>query len=123
MSGNNLLLDTNIILYLLEGDSTIDALVNEKDIYISFISEIDLLSFKKLSKQEEDRINLLLSEVIIVDFNPAIKKETILNRKEYNLKIPDSIIAATSKHLTIPLLTSDKDFDKAKSITHLYYQK
>lgn len=123
MSGNNLLLDTNVILYLLAGDTTIAALLNEKDIYISFISEIELLSFKKLSKQEEERINLFLKDIIIVDFNPAIKKETILTRKEYGLKIPDSIIAATAKHLTIPILTTDKDFEKVKSITHLLYQK
>ena len=123
MNGNNLLLDTNVILYLLAGDSTLAALINDKDVHISFISEIELLSFKKLSVPEEQSIKYFLADVIIVDLNPSIKKKTIAIRKEYGLKIPDSIIAATAAYLNIPILTADEDFKKINTITHLHYQR
>ena len=36
MSGRKLFLDTNIILYLLNGDETLAELLNKKQLYISF---------------------------------------------------------------------------------------
>lgn len=42
MNGNNLLVDTNIVIYLLSGDKTIADLLDKKKIYISFITEIEL---------------------------------------------------------------------------------
>lgn len=47
MSGNNLLADTNIPLYLFAGDSTVSMLLDSKRIFISFITKIELLTFKK----------------------------------------------------------------------------
>lgn len=123
MSGNSLLLDTNVILYLLAGDSTLAALINGKDVHISFISEIGLLSFKKLSVHEEQSIKYFLNDVTITDLNPSIKKKTISIRKEFGLKIPDSIIAATAGYLNMPVLTADDDFKKINSITQLHYQR
>lgn len=46
MSGNSLLIDTNIALYLLNGDNTIAELLDGKDVYLSFISELELLGSK-----------------------------------------------------------------------------
>jgi len=46
MSGNKLVADTNIILYLLNGDHTVKEILQGKDVYISFITEIELYSFK-----------------------------------------------------------------------------
>lgn len=122
MNGNNLLLDTNIVLYLLEGDNTLAELLDGKEIFISFISEIELLSYKKMTRAEEEKIKKLLSDVFIIDMNTSIKQKTIELRKEYNLKLPDSIIAATSEHLNIPLLSADTSFKKVDAITHLFYQ-
>jgi predicted nucleic acid-binding protein len=45
MSGSNLLLDTNIFLYLLGGDETIAETLNGKNIYVSFITELELLGY------------------------------------------------------------------------------
>lgn len=39
-----------------------------------------------------------------------IRELTIEMRKNFNLKIPDAIIAATSVHLGFPLFTMDNDF-------------
>jgi predicted nucleic acid-binding protein len=37
MNGNNILLDTNIVLYLLNGEDTLIPLLEEKNLYLSFI--------------------------------------------------------------------------------------
>jgi len=122
MNGTSFLLDTNIILYLLSGDKTIASIINEKEIYVSFITEMELLSYKKISIHEEKKIKNLLSDVFIVEMNISIKAKAIEIRKENTIKLPDCIIAATAEHLDIPLLTSDEGFKKIKSIKHLLYQ-
>lgn len=53
MSGTNYLLDTNIILYLLSGDKVLAEIIGDKPPYISFITEMKLLSNPKLHTPEE----------------------------------------------------------------------
>jgi len=52
MSGNKLFLDTNILLYLLEGDSTLTDVLDNKQFYISFITQMELLSFAGLTQKD-----------------------------------------------------------------------
>ena len=110
MNGNRYLIDTNIAIYLLGGDSKIAELLDKTQIYFSFISELELLSFKKLSTPEKAIIKDFLDDVVIIDINKKIKDYTIKLRENNSLKLPDSIIAATSKFLNIPLLTADQEF-------------
>lgn len=39
MSGNKILVDTNIVIYHLNGDSTIEVLLDNNNVFISFITE------------------------------------------------------------------------------------
>ena len=55
--------------------------------------------------------------------NPSIKLNAIKIRRNHKLKLPDSIIAATSEHLNIALLTADEEFNKLKSLQILQYKK
>lgn len=48
--------------------------------------------------------------------NYKIKEKSIDIRNNHKLKIPDAIIAATSIVYNIPLITSDKDFEKVKEL-------
>lgn len=43
MSGNKLFIDTNIALYLLNGDETLSTFLYGKELYISVITELELL--------------------------------------------------------------------------------
>jgi hypothetical protein len=60
MNGNDLLADTNILLYILKGNSVIGNLVKDHKIHISFISEIELFAFKPITITEEQAIKHLL---------------------------------------------------------------
>jgi len=100
VSGTAYLLDTNIVLYLLRGDKDIPSLIKGSDIYLSFITEMELLSFPKLSSLERAKIESLLNDVLILEFNSEIKRTAIRLRSKYHLGLPDSVIAASSLFLT-----------------------
>ena len=60
-----------------------------------------------------------------VEFKDSLKnyKSNYNLRKKYNLKLPDSIIAATSKVNNLTLITNDKDLFKIKDINIVNLEK
>jgi len=123
MNGTNILIDTNIALYLLDGDETIAAILDGQNIYISEITELELLGFPNISEGEIEIIENLINDFIVVQLNSKIKELTIKLKRENKIKLPDAIIAATSNYLKMPLLTADKGFAKIKEIQLLHYEK
>jgi len=85
-------------------------ILNQCQIYLSFISELELLSFRKLSSLEERVIKDFLNDIIIIDINEKIKDFSLQLRKNNGLKLPDAIIAGTAQYLNVPLLTADQEF-------------
>jgi predicted nucleic acid-binding protein len=122
MSGNAILLDTNIVLAILGGNKTLDEFISGNIIYISFITELELFGFKNLSPQEEKAINSFVADCRVLDINPVIKQHTIKIRKVNRLKLPDSIVAATALYLETPLLTADADFKAVKNLELIFYK-
>lgn len=106
-------LDTNCIIYLLNGSSEdlLPKLENADWIGISIISHLEFLSFPGLSEHDKklfykflDRINVVgLSENNLELINKILKI-----RKNSNVKLPDSIILATAEQMDAELLTRDK---------------
>lgn len=123
MSGNKIFLDTNIILYLLGGDETIAELLNGKQFYISFITQLELLGYSDLNNKQEEIIKDLLHNCVILDINDEIKAKVIHLRKIWKLKLPDRIIIASSLYLNLPLITADEDFKKVKELNLILYEK
>ncbi|HEY9341773.1 MAG TPA: type II toxin-antitoxin system VapC family toxin [Hanamia sp.] len=123
MNGNRFLLDTNIILYILSGDKIIANYLRNKILYTSIICEIELFSYKSISLNEEKEIQKFLSKFRIISIDQSVKELSIQLRKRYSLKIPDTIIAATSISLGIPLVTADKGFEQISELTIDLYNK
>lgn len=123
MNGNSVLLDTNIVLYMLSGDKTLSELLYNKKLYISFITQLELLSYPELTSEEKTAILDFLDDCIIVDINNRIKDEVIAIRSMAKIKLPDSIILGTSAYLNIPVITSDQGFNKADKMDVIYYEK
>ncbi len=119
MNGRSFFVDSNILIYLLNGDTRIAEILQDKNIYCSFITEIELKSSKKFDSKELNTIEEILSSTHILDINPKIKKHTIYLRKKYGLKLPDAIIAASAIFSDFPLFTADKAFNKIKE-TDIY---
>ena len=122
MSGNKLFIDTNIVLYLLNGDQTLAELLHEKQLYISFITELELLAYQGITEGEQKIIEDFVNQCKVITLNNSIKKETIRVRKHYNTKLPDSIIIASALYLDLPLITSDVEFKKVEELTLIQYE-
>lgn len=110
MNGNRVFVDTNILLYFLKGEKPIVDFLLEKQLLISFIVELELLSFSKLEPNDLKLIKELLSHCQIIDIDPIIKEKTISIKQKSSLKLPDAIVLATSIRFSIPLIIADKDF-------------
>ncbi len=122
MNGNKLFLDTNIILYLLNGDQTLAEILNGKQLYISIITELELLAYNGITAKEEKIVKKFISQCKTITINNQVKQETIRIRKTYKTKLPDSIIIATALYLDLPLITSDVEFKKVDELTMIHYQ-
>lgn len=122
MNGTSLLVDTNIVLYLLGGDITIAEVLDGKHIYISEISELELLSYSKFDSNQLKEVESFLGEIVIIEMNETIKKEVIQLRRKHKVKLPDAIIASTAIYLNMPLLSADKGFEKIEELNFLKYE-
>ena len=79
--------------------------ISNEEISFSFINKIELLSFPGLQKNEEIIIQNMLNEFRNIGFDKKIEEKTIDIRKRINIKIPDSIIAATAIIYNCTLVT------------------
>lgn len=122
MNGSKLLVDTNIVLYFLQGDDEIARFFSDYDLAVSFITELKLLSFGQISTEDDQLIRTFLLYVRIIDITPEIKTQTIEIRKESKLKLPDAIIAATATSQDLPFLTADTGFSKVKDPRIILYE-
>jgi hypothetical protein len=123
MNGNSLLLDTNIVLYLLNGEETLIPLLEEKNLFLSFVTQLELLGTRYLNPDDNLKIKQFISECTVIDITPEIKDITINIRQNYNIKLPDCIIVATSLWLNMPLITADHDFTKIDIADLIYFKR
>lgn len=115
MNGIDFLADTNILLYILEGQPAVKPFINDS-LAISVVAEIELLGWHKITADEYSTIKQLLNNCFIIELVPAIKEIAIQLKQANKIKLPDAVIAATAIHLGIPLLTADKNMAKLSVI-------
>lgn len=120
MSGVRLFIDTNILLYYLKGNEDVVELISDNELNI--FTKPEVLSFPNLTADDESQINGLFSNCTIIEPTQDIKDLTIELRKQYKLKLPDAIIAASAQILNLPLITADKDFTKLKGMNIILYE-
>lgn len=123
MNGNNILLDTNIVLYLLNGEEILIPLLEEKNLFLSFITQLELLGSRNLNTSDLQKINQFINECKIIDITPGIKEFAISLRQRYSIKLPDCIIMATSLWLNMPLITADQDFKKIDIADLIFFKR
>ena len=115
MNGIDFFVDTNVLIYILEGHRAVSG-ITQCSLAISVISEIELLGKPDIDPREVNAIRSLLNDCEIIDFSNTIKDITISLKQKYSIKTPDAIIAATAKSFDLPLITADKGFKKIKDI-------
>lgn len=113
MSGVRFLLDTNFIIGLLKGNIQVAHLLQERSINLkqcaySFMTRIELLSYPTITEFEIQAISAILNAMKYIPMNQEIEEITITIRRQYKLKVPDAIIAATVKVMNLELFTFDQ---------------
>ena len=109
-------LDTNAILYYLKDDAGAvsvlrDVFAENVPIYVSTVTELELFAYSDLSAEEESLIEGLLATVSVIPVDSRIARLAALVRRDYRLKVPDSVIAATAMFTGSKLLTRNtRDF-------------
>ena len=121
MNGNSVLLDSNTLIAALDGNKIVVELIHQRILFISFITELEVQSYQKLTAEELAIVRNFLGDCIIVDANSDIKKSSIELRIKYKLKLPDAIIAATASYLNLPLISADKAFGKINEIQSIRF--
>lgn len=122
MNGTKLLLDTNAILSLLQGNSHLGIVLQGIEPYVSFVSELELLSHKYISRENQECAELFLADCYVIDLNDGIKEMTRYIQWEYDLKLPDALIAATAMSFSIPLLSAEPHFERVRELIFVLYQ-
>ncbi|HIJ88544.1 MAG TPA: type II toxin-antitoxin system VapC family toxin [Desulfuromonadales bacterium] len=108
--------DSNILIYHINGqlDSAAEQALSvyfEQPAYISTITAMEVLSWPGHSDESVEMTTAFLEIFDEIAIDAEIKVGAIRIRRNYRLKLPDAIIAATALYLVLPLITRNlKDF-------------
>jgi len=111
MNGTNLVFDTCAVIKLLDRKYELSSLgidTDEVQLFTSVIVRMELLSKRNMSNNEEKDILEFLDALTVIPLNETIEKKAIEIRRAASIKLPDSIVAATSIILDAILLTDDQ---------------
>jgi len=113
MIGYKYLIDSNIIIYHLNGDNIANQFLinNEEFSAISIITYIEVLSFNFGSENKSDKVKKFLDQFEIINTDKNIALKALENRKIKKVKLPDNIIVSTAQLSDLILVTRNvKDF-------------
>jgi predicted nucleic acid-binding protein len=122
MNGTDLFIDTNICIYLLNGDIVLAELLQGQNLYISIITEMELYAYHSDNPSAIHILDIFLKSISIINIEEKVKINTIEIRKRSKLKLPDSIIAASAVSYGFPLITADKGFRKVNHLDLILFE-
>lgn len=113
MNGIKFLLDTNILIGLLNGHRDTMSLLEENHVSpdvcaYSSITRMELLGWAGMTTQQSMLASSLLASMHRIPVGPAEEDAVISLRRVRKIKLPDAIIVATAKANGLQLLTLDR---------------
>ena len=123
--GKRYLIDTNIAIYLLDGNMPTHAIaflekIIDNEYFISVISKMELLGFDFSDATKNEITMAFVGESNLIQLTDEVIEQTIFLRKAKKMKLPDAIIAATALVYDLVLVSrNDKDFDKIPNLEYI----
>jgi predicted nucleic acid-binding protein len=112
---SNIIIDFSANLIPKKGRLLLSKCLDEEPT-ISIITKIELLGFHSVTQEVKD----MISASLIIGLTDDIVNQTIQLRKQYKIKLPDAIIAATAMTMNFVLLSRNtSDFNKIEGLNHL----
>ena len=113
------LIDTNAIIDYLDSKlpEKSNQLLDDIKFQLSVISRIELLAWPKATDQQLKILNDFINASSIFDISEAVILKSIDVRRNYKLKLPDAIIAATALVNNLILVT--RNINDFKAIANL----
>lgn len=122
MGRQEYLIDTNVAIEYI-GEALPEKALSMMDdfidgqFYLSVINKIELLGFAGLTENEEIKFQELINAANVIDLNEDVVTRTIEIRRQYRIKLPDAIIAATAFANELIIVTRNtKDLDKIEEL-------
>ena len=116
------LIDTNIIIYYLDGkiperEKEKVSKIFEHSFIISTITNIEVQGWHKLKEEDKIRTKHFLSNAEVIYLDEAIEQKSIEIKQNNKTETPDCIIGATAMVKKLTLVTRNKtDFKKIKGL-------
>jgi predicted nucleic acid-binding protein len=120
--GTGYLADTNTIIDYLENRLPKDSieLIDRINIQFSVITRIELLVWPKASDKQIIILRDFIAASTVLDLTENTILHTIEIRKNFRLKLPDAIIAATALANNLTLITRNlSDFEKVAELNSI----
>ncbi len=117
--GQGYLMDTNTIIDYLENrlSARSNNSIERKPIQLSVVSRIEILAWQKATISQLKQLKDFISASSVFNLDENIILKSIEIRKNYRLKLPDAIIAATAISNNLKLLTRNiKDFERINEL-------
>lgn len=118
--------DTNIAVYYLQqqlppyAGKVMDDIAGNSRICFSVITEIELFSWKTATAFDFDLVNMFVDMSLLFDLKKDIRKKASELRRQYDLELPDAIIAATAVFHGLTLITDNTtDFAEIENLSLL----
>ncbi len=121
-NGVNLLVDSNILIYWLNGNLNAAQILSENIIHYSIVTEIEVKGHASLiTEVQKIKFQKVLNRFQKIYLTEEIKELAIEYKIQYNLKTPDAIIAATARFLKLPVITADKKILQVENIVTVLF--
>lgn len=111
--------DTNALIRLLGGDTMVAELTDNKLVFISEMTEMEMLCKPNINKEQRRIIRSLVDDCVIVPFSPEIKQKAIKIRLSTRLKLVDAIVGATAINMGFNLITNDLAFSSLDNLLNV----
>jgi len=111
------LLDSNIIIGFLNGDTKIGnwifaAKERKEFLLISIMSKIEVMSLEKLTERQIEEIKRFLDSFHPIGLNDEVVALAAAIRRKKKASLGDAVVLASAIHAHATLVTNDKQFFK-----------